>query len=328
MQGSVTAQKQSNPKLGIGRKQRRLKSGKLVPFLMILPSLAAIAVFVYGFIGWTGYVSLSNWNTLVKDLSFAGLSNFQFLFDDFRFQSDLRNTLMFTVLFIIATTIIGMWLALMVDKQIRAETLFRNIFIFPMALSFIVTGVLWQWILNPSTGVNLILKAIGFTAEQVPEWYTSIKIVPAIPWGQIDFGLPLALIAVVIATVWQMSGYTMAMYLAGLRAIPDELREAARIDGASEGQVFRKVVLPQLRTVTVSVMIILGHISLKIFDLIFAMTGSGAMFVTDVPGVFMFETTFRGNHYAQGAAISMMLLILVSILIIPYIISSMRKEEG
>jgi len=326
MQGSVSTQQQAELKLAIKPKPHKLKANKLIPILMILPSLIAIAIFVYGFIGWTGYVSLSNWNTLVKDLSFAGLSNYKFLFEDFRFQSDLRNTLMFTILFIVATTLIGMWLAVMVDKKIRAETLFRNIFIFPMALSFVVTGVVWQWILSPSTGINLILKGLfGLTDEQVPAWYTSTDIVPSIPWGQIDFGLPIAIIAVAIATVWQMSGFTMAMYLAGLRAIPEELREAARIDGATERQVFTKIILPQLTPVTVSVFIILGHISLKIFDLIFAMTGSGAMFVTDVPGVFMFETTFRGNHYAQGAAISMLMLGFVSILIIPYIWSSFRK---
>ncbi|TCZ75786.1 sugar ABC transporter permease [Paenibacillus albiflavus] len=326
MQGSVSTQQQAELKLAIKPKPHKFKVSKLIPILMILPSLIAIAIFVYGFIGWTGYVSLSNWNTLVKDLSFAGLSNFKFLFEDFRFQSDLRNTLMFTILFIAATTLIGMWLAVMVDKKIRAETLFRNIFIFPMALSFVVTGVVWQWILSPSTGINLILKGLfGLTDDQVPAWYTSTDIVPSIPWGQIDFGLPIAIIAVAIATVWQMSGFTMAMYLAGLRAIPEELREAARIDGATERQVFAKIILPQLTPVTVSVFIILGHISLKIFDLIFAMTGPGAMFVTDVPGVFMFETTFRGNHYAQGAAISMLMLGFVSILIIPYIWSSFRK---
>ena len=198
----------------------------------------------------------------------------------------------------------------MLDRRIRGESVFRNIFIFPMALSFIVTGVVWQWIFNPSTGVNLLLKEWGL--EKLPQWYVDTRVIPGVEWGQISFGIPLALIAVVIAAVWQLSGFAMAMYLAGLRAIPEELREAARVDGANEWQVFRKVVLPQLRPITWSVVIILGHISLKIFDLIYAMTGPGAMFVTDMPGVYMFETTFRGNHYAQGAAIAVIMLLLVS----------------
>nr|WP_246358958.1 sugar ABC transporter permease [Paenibacillus phytorum] len=298
----------------------------LIPILMLAPSLIAIAIFVYGFITWTGYVSLSNWNTLKQDLSFAGLANFKFLFGDFRFQSDLRNTLMFTVLFIAFSMIIGIILAMLIDQKIRAEALFRNIFMFPLALSFVVTGVVWQWILNPTTGVNLLLKGLGI--KDGPEWYISTDVIPQVTWGQIEFGLPLAIIAVVIAAVWQQSGFSMAMYLAGLRAIPEELREAARVDGATERQVFFQIILPMLKPVTISMTIILGHVSLKIFDLIYAMTGPGAMFVTDMPGVYMFETTFRGNHYAQGAAIAMIMLIMVSLLIVPYLVSQTRKGES
>lgn len=307
------------------RRRSIWKSEKLVPILMLLPSLAAIAIFVYGFIAWTGYVSLSEWNTLVKNLTFAGFSNYSFLFNDFRFQSDLRNTVMFTALFIAGGMLVGLFLAIMVDRKIRGEAFFRNIFVFPMALSFVVTGVVWQWILNPTTGVNLLLKSLGVT--NLPNWFISTEIIPKIHLGQIDFGFPVAIIAVAIAAIWQMSGFAMAMYLAGLRNISEELREAARVDGASEWQVLWKVILPQLKPITMSLIIILAHISLKIFDLVYAMTGPGAMFVTDVPGVYMFETTFRGNHYAQGAGIAMIMLLLVSLLIIPYLISNLRKGE-
>ncbi|NOV01444.1 carbohydrate ABC transporter permease [Paenibacillus planticolens] len=307
------------------RRRSIWKSEKLVPILMLLPSVAAIAIFVYGFIAWTGYVSLSQWNTLVKNLTYAGFSNYSFLFNDFRFQSDLRNTIMFTALFIAGGMLVGLFLAVMVDRKVRGEAFFRNIFVFPMALSFVVTGVVWQWILNPTTGVNLLLKSLGVT--NVPSWFVSTEIIPKIHIGQIDFGFPVAIIAVAIAAIWQMSGFAMAMYLAGLRNISEDLREAARVDGATEWQILRKVILPQLKPITMSLIIILAHISLKIFDLVYAMTGPGAMFVTDVPGVYMFETTFRGNHYAQGAGIAMIMLLLVSLLIIPYLISNLRKGE-
>lgn len=221
--------------------------------------------------------------------------------------------------------IVGLFLARIVDSKVRGEAFFRNIFIFPMALSFIVTGVVWQWILSPKTGVNLILKEIGF--KHVPDWFVSTQILPKVPVGQIDFGIPMAIIAVVLAAVWQMTGFAMAMYLAGLRAIPEDLREAARVDGATEKQIFRKVILPQLNPIAMSLIIILAHVSLKIFDLIYAMTGPGAMFVTDVPGMYMFETTFRGNHYAQGAGIAMVMLLLISFFIVPYLISGFRKEK-
>ena len=292
-------------------------------FLLVLPSFLAVAIFVYGFIGWTGAVSFTEWNTLVPNWSWAGLKNYLYLFNDLRFQADLRNTLVFTVFFILLSAGLGLLLAVLLDRRIRAEGWFRNIFIFPMALSFIVTGVVWQWIFNPSTGINLLLKEWGL--ERLPQWYVDTRVIPGVEWGQISFGIPLALIAVVIAAVWQLSGFAMAMYLAGLRAIPEEIREAARVDGANVWQVFRKVILPQLRPITLSVIIILGHISLKIFDLIYAMTGPGAMFVTDMPGVYMFETTFRGNHYAQGAAIAVIMLILVCALIIPYLWSNLRR---
>lgn len=292
-------------------------------FLLVLPSFLAVAIFVYGFIGWTGAVSFTEWNTLVPNWSWAGLKNYLYLFNDLRFQADLRNTLVFTVFFILLSAGLGLLLAVLLDRRIRAEGWFRNIFIFPMALSFIVTGVVWQWIFNPSTGINLLLKEWGL--ERLPQWYVDTRVIPGVEWGQISFGIPLALIAVVIAAVWQLSGFAMAMYLAGLRAIPEEIREAARVDGANEWQVFRKVILPQLRPITLSAIIILGHISLKIFDLIYAMTGPGAMFVTDMPGVYMFETTFRGNHYAQGAAIAVIMLILVCALIIPYLWSNLRR---
>lgn len=302
----------SEPKLKKPKKNR----DQWMAFGFLLPSVILIFVFVYGFIGWTGYVSLSNWNSLVPDLSFAGLKNYIFLFQDFRFQADLRNTLVFTVLFIGFVILMGMGIAILLDqKMLKGESIFRNIFFFPMALSFVVTGIVWQWLLNPTTGFNHFLKIFGIQ----PKWYTDTNILAGFQWGQIEFGVPVAMMAVVIAAVWQMTGFSLAMYLAGLRGIPDELREAARMDGASEFQIYRKVIIPLLRPITISVIIMMAHISLKIFDLIYAMTGPGANFVTDVPGVYMFETTFRGNYYAHGAAIAMIMLIAVAVFIIPYL---------
>ncbi|MGA9174270.1 MAG: sugar ABC transporter permease [Thermoactinomyces sp.] len=298
---------------------------KWLSFLFLLPSLIAIFVFVYGFIAWTGYISLTKWNTFVQDLTFAGFENYRFLFADFRFQSDLRNTVVFTLLFMVVCIFLGLLLAVLLDRKRKGENLFRNIFLFPMALSFIVTGVVWQWIFNPSTGINLILKHVG--VSDPPLWYVQTKVVPDLQLGQLHFGLPLALIAVIIAAAWQLSGFTMAMFLSGLRSISDELKEAARVDGATEWQVFRHILLPQLKPIMFSAIIILGHISLKIFDLIYAMTGPGAAFVTDMPGLYMVETTFKGSHYAQGAAIAIIMLILVSLLIIPYLVLTFRKEE-
>lgn len=298
----------------------KITKDQLMAGLFLAPSFLLIVIFVYGFIGWTGWVSLSNWNSLLPDMSFAGLKNYLYLFGDFRFQAGLRNTIFFTIFFILAVIVLGLSIAILLDQTKKANAFFRNIFLFPMALSFVVTGVVWQWLLHPSTGFNHFLKVFGIE----PKWYTDTNIIAGFQWGSIEFGLPVAIIAVVIAAVWQMTGFSLAMYVAGLTGIDDELREAARIDGASEFQIYRKIILPMLTPITMSVIIIMAHISLKIFDLIYAMTGSGANFVTDVPGVYMFETTFRGNYYANGAAIAMIMLVLVAVFIVPYLIHSRK----
>jgi len=290
--------------------RRRIRKDYALAALIVLPSLLAVGVFVYGFIGWTGYVAVSGWNSFVPDLSFVGLRNFADLFQSFRFQIDLRNTLIFTAAFLAGCLGLGLLLAVLLDQKVRGEAVFRNIYLFPMSISFIVSGTAWQWLLTPSTGVNLLLEAAGLDRLKSP-WFTDPKI---------------AIYSVVIAAVWQLSGFTMAMYLAGLRGISDELREAARVDGASEWQLYRHVILPLLTPITLSAVIVLGHISLKIFDLVFAMTGSGPAFSTDVPGIFMFETTFRGNRFAEGAAIAIVMLLMVAVVVIPYLVWSTRAE--
>ena len=283
---------------------------------MVLPSVAALAVFVYGFAGWTGYVSLTRWNDVLPDYTWAGLRAYADLFESFRFRIDLLNTARFTVVFLAGCVGIGFALAVLLDRGVKGESLFRTIFLAPLAISFIVTGVVWRWLLNPgsaqlgSVGINLLLDRAHLGVLKTG-WYTDPRI---------------GILAVAVAAIWQMSGYTMALYLAGLRSIPDELREAARVDGAGEWQLYRRVLIPLLQPVTLSAVIILGHISLKIFDLVVAMTGSGPGFSSDVPAYFMFDTTFRGNHFAQGAAIAEILLVLVALLTVPYLVASTRTE--
>jgi glucose/mannose transport system permease protein len=220
------------------------------------------------------------------------------------------------------------------------EGLWRSVYLFPMAVSFIVTGVVWRWLLAPRAGVNILFDRAG--AEWLQNgWYTNptvlyvhsdsrlgeaLDVVGLGFLASANYGIPLAMISVVIAATWQMSGFVMVMYLAGLRAIPEELREAARVDGASEFQIQRHISFPLLRPVTLSAIIILGHQSLKIFDLVVSMSRRGPGFATDVPALFMFETTFQGNHFSHGAAISIVMLVAVSVLVIPYLFWSLRRE--
>lgn len=326
---------------------RRLNRDRIISLLLISPSIILIALFVYGFIGWNVWVSLSNWDGMRPDLSLRGIENYVRLFNNARFQIDIRNTIVFTTLFLSACIGLGLTLAIVIDQRIRGENFFRSLFLFPMAVSFIVTGVVWRWLLAPGdpatgrlTGINILLSKLNLPHMQ---WYTDATVYhisPASGLGQLLdsiglgflanplFGIPVAMISIVIAATWQMSGFVMAMYLAGLRGVPEELREAARVDGANEWQIYRHIILPLLRPVTLSAVIILGHISLKIFDLVAAMSKKGPGFATDVPAYFMFETTFQGNHFSQGASIATFMLASISLLIIPYLIYSSRAEAG
>ena len=294
----------------------QIKGDKWTPILFITPSIVAIGIFIYGFIGWTSFISFTKWNNVLPDYTLVGFENYRKLFANMRFQIDLHNTLVFTVIFVTSCLLIGLLLAVLIDQRIKGEGIFRNLFLLPMALSFIVSGVIWHWLFNPGSiqmgniGVNQLFEKVGLNFL-ICGWYTDPNI---------------GIKAVAIAAIWQFSGYTMALYLAGLKGIPLELREAAAIDGASKWKIFYYITLPFLRPITFGAIIILGHISLKIFDLVMAMTGSGPAFSCDVPAFFMYDTTFRGNHFAQGASIAIILLLLVSLLIIPYLITTFRKE--
>ncbi len=295
------------------RRPMRFKKDQIISFLLVLPSIIAIAIFVYGFIGWTIRVSLSKWKGLLPDYTWAGLSNYIELFKDPRFMIDLRNTLIFTVIFMVGAIVLGFFLAVLLDQGLKGEGFFRSVFLFPMAISYIVTGVVWRWLMNPAmgsrmSGLNLLFSNLGLDFL-VNKWHTT----PI--WGIAAIALP---------AIWQMSGYTMAIYLAGLRGIPDEIREAARVDGATEVQIYRHIILPMLKPVSLSAIIIIGHMSLKVFDLILAVAGKQIQL--DVPAIYMWQTTFDGGFYGRGAAIGILLLISVAALIIPYIRYTLQTE--
>ncbi len=286
---------------------------RYLSFLLVLPSILAVGVFIYGFIGWSIRVSLSQWKGLTPDYTFVGLNNYLSLFSDPRFMVDIRNTLIFTLVFVIGSILLGFILAVMLDQGLKGEPFFRTLFLFPMAISFIVTGVVWRWLMNPAegdrmSGFNLLFSNLGLDFL-VNKWHTTPE------WG---------MAAIALAAIWQMSGYTMALYLAGLRSIPAELREAAKIDGATELQIYRYIILPILSPVSLSALIILGHISLKVFDLIIAIAGK--QYQLDVPAIYMWQTTFDGLFYGRGAAIGTLLLLSVAVLIIPYIRYTLKNE--
>lgn len=286
---------------------------RFLNILLISPSIIAVFIFVYAFIGWSVRVSLSKWKGLNADYTWNSINNYLELFKDPRFHVDIRNTLIFTGVFVIGSMLLGFLLAVMLDQGLKGEGFFRSLFLFPMAISYIVTGVVWRWLMNPATGsrtsgLNLLFTNIGLDSL-ANAWHTTPT------WG---------IAAIALAAIWQMSGYTMALYLAGLRAIPAELKEAAQIDGANELQIYRHIMLPLLSPVTLSALIILGHMSLKVFDLIVAIAGK--QLPLDVPAIYMWQITFDGLFYGKGAAIGIILLVSVAVLIIPYIRHTLKTE--
>ena len=290
---------------------KRTKADRIYSLALVAPSCFLLLLFVYGFIAWSGWISMTDWRGMVQTTNFVGLERYSELLHMERFQKDLANTGIFTLFFLAGNLFLGLLLAVLLDRQLRGESFFRSLFLFPMSVSFVVTGTVWVWVFNPSSGLNRVFEAIGFDVGE---------------WGWIT-DPKMALYCVIMAAVWQMTGFTMAQYLAGLRGIAVEQREAARIDGASEAQVFRHVLLPQLWPITVGAIVVLGHISLKIFDLVFVMTQGGPAQATDMPGIYMFEVTFTGSYFARGAAIGIFMLVMVAVLIVPYLIYARRMDR-
>jgi glucose/mannose transport system permease protein len=284
--------------------------------LLILPSLIALAVFVYGFLGWNIRVSLSSWRGLVPAHDFVGLDNYAALFGDLRFtRFDVPNIALFTLVFVAGSLVIGFVMAVLLDRGVLGEHVLRGIYLFPMAISFIATAIIWRWLLDngggeSTTGINKLLVDAGLGSLR-SNWFKSDS-----RW---------AIAAVALPAGWSLSGYVMSLFLAGMRGVPEELREAARVDGATEPKVFWHVVRPMLLPVLMSAVVILAHISLKTFDLFYAMDQKNIKI--DTPALYMWFTTFDGGFYARGAAIAALLLLGVATVIVPYIWYSVRAER-
>lgn len=281
--------------------------------LLVSPSIILIAIFVYGLIGATVNVSLTDRHTAAPAEEYVGLENYASLADDDRFIHSLRNLAILTVVFVVGTLFFGVLWAFLLEKGVTAEGFFRSTYLFPMAVSFVASGVVWRWLLNSAEGenaggLNALFGMVGLDFLQNPWWSHP-------DWGMAAMAMP---------AIWQLSGYVMALFLAGFRGIPNELREAARVDGATEFQLYRHVLFPQLTPVALAALIIIGHMSMKMFDLIMAV--SGAQYLTEVPAVYMWQMLLS-NDYAKAAAIAIVLLMVVAVLVIPYLISNARAER-
>ena len=284
------------------RSKWRLQRDDMTARLVLLPTIIVSVVFVYSFIAFTIYLSFTG-SKILPNMSWVGFENWTRLFKLDQWYLALKNMGIFFVLYIGISTALGLFLAILIDLNRLGEKLFRPIFLYPMAISFIVTGTAWKWFLDPGIGLEHIMQAWG--------------------WSSFHFGWikssTFSIYTVVIAAIWQVSGYVMVIFLAGLRAIPHSTVESAVVDGAPPFALYRHVVIPQLRSSFLSVFVILGHMAIKSYDLVVALTGGGPGRSSSLPSTFMYSYTFTRNQMGVGAASAVFMLFMIAVIIVPYI---------
>ena len=281
-----------------------------IPKIVLSPSLAMVLVFVYGFIAFTVYLSFTD-SRILPSFGWVGLENYSKLWRLSHWETSLKNLGVYALLYISICTGLGLLLAIFLDQKIRGEGVLRPIYLYPMALSFIVTGTAWKWFLDPGIGLEHTMRLWG--------------------WESFSFGWikdrDFAIYTVVIAAVWQSSGFVMAMFLAGLRGIDGEIMKAAQIDGASNWNLYRRIVIPMLRPAFLSAFVILAHLAIKSYDLVIALTGGGPGRATELPATFMYSYTFTRNQMGIGASSAVIMLMTIAAIMVPYLYAELRERK-
>jgi glucose/mannose transport system permease protein len=296
---------------------RRTKSW-LPGFLLVLPSIILVGIFVYWLIFKNVFTSLQRSTNFVTDkvVNPGGYKNYTQLLGSGDYQHALLNLLVLTVVFMVGTMLMGLLWAVLLEKGVGAEGVFRSVYLFPMAVSMIAAGVVWRWLLSPAQGegqaigLNQLFIKLHLDGLQSSWWSGSSK---------------FSMAAMAIPAVWQLSGYVMALFLAGFRGISDDQREAARIDGASEWKIYRHVLFPQLSPIALSALIILGHMSMKMFDLIYVIAGPNS-YKAAVPTTMMWTQLFAQSDPQAAAVNASVLLVIVAVVVVPYLVSQSRSE--
>jgi glucose/mannose transport system permease protein len=288
----------------------RAGSDRLVARLVLSPTVAVAAIFLYGFALWTGWISLTG-STLLPNYDFAGLVQYQRLWANPRWLTAYGNLFVFGALYVALCVAIGLLLAILLDRRIACEGALRTIYLYPMAVSFVVTGTAWRWILNPSLGLQQTVRELGWTGFSF-DWL-----------GDPD----RALYTLVIAGVWQSAGFAMALFLAALRGIDGEIVKAARIDGAPVWKIYAFILIPMLRPAFLTVIVLLAVAVLRNFDLVVVLTGGGPGYASDLPSRFMYEMAFRRDQLGLGAASAIMMLFTFIAIIVPYLYSELRVRR-
>jgi glucose/mannose transport system permease protein len=281
-----------------------------LPKLVLAPSMLVVLVGFYGYILWTLLLSFTN-SSFMPSYKWVGLQQYWRLLDNDRWWVASHNLLWFGTLFIAISLVLGVFLAVLLDQRIRREGFIRTVYLYPMALSMIVTGTAWKWLLNPGLGLDKLLRDWGWEGFRF-DWLMDPERV---------------IYCLVIAAVWQASGFVMALFLAGLRGVDPSIIRAAQVDGAALPTIYLRIVLPSLRPVFFSAVMILAHIAIKSFDLVAAMTAGGPGYASDLPAMFMYNFTFSRGQMGIGSASAMLMLGAILAILVPYLYSELRGKR-
>lgn len=275
--------------------------GRLMPQAVLIPSVLASLVYVVVFALWTVWISLSN-STLLPEYGFAGLHQYALLWSNHRWIIATTNLFIFGVLYVAGATALGLLLAILIDQRVRAESIWRSVFLYPLAISFVVTGTVWRWIFNPTSGLEHLMHDLGWMGFSF-DWIVQRN---------------MAIYTVVITGIWQASGFAMALFLAGLRGVDPDLVRAARIDGAGMPRIYRRVILPSIGPIFIAVIVILLQFAIKTFDLVLALTSGGPGISTTMPAIYVYDLMFQRGQLGEGAAAAIMMLAALLIVLVPY----------
>ena len=286
------------------------KYGNLQTFLFILPAVVLVGIFVYAFSVWNVFISLTDWKGLVTRVKFIGLENYLKLVSDPIAQKALINTFLLALTFIPLTMLIGLVVAILLDLELKGTSVFRTIFLLPLSFSFVISATMWTWMFSPEQGtINSLLRLLHLDFLCQP-WITSTE---------------QSLWCILLVYVWQFSGYVTIIYYSGIRSIPKEHIEAAEIDGASTFDKYRYIVIPQLKGETVGVLTILLFYALRVFDLVYLLTGGGPALSSEVLATYMYRITFNQNLFAYGASIGTLIFVIALAIMIPFLTLSRRR---
>lgn len=279
----------------------RARFGGWLPILVIAPSLVASFVYVFVFTLWTLYISLSN-STLLPSYGFVELKPYFDLWSNQRWHIAYGNLFFFSAFYVVLALLIGLALAIAIDQRVKGEAIWRTIFLYPLAVSFMVTGAVWRWLYSPDAGIEYLVRSFG--------------------WTDFTFRLTtdrnLAIYTIIATGVWQSSGFAMALFLAGLRSVDPDIVKAAQIDGASRFRIYAKVILPAITPIFIAVAVVLLQFAIKTFDLVVALTNSGPGISTTFPANYVYDLMFQRGQIAIGAAASMMMLAALAVVLVPY----------